>query len=217
MKRPLKYAIAILSACLISACGSPAKIATPSSTLYQSETYAGKSIKFDVIYSQPKPRMLGNDEELLPPMPLEKQTKSYFAKKQFENFRGFLASRVPEGMKPESYSNSDYTLKMIIVAKDRAGPVDAVYKGFKSIAMAFITFGFSPSYYSLDANYSIEYSLYKQRERQFWKRYEVRKSVDHEKVDFASPSNLENYSRQLFHKTLAQTLNDFFRSADLDS
>lgn len=215
MRTKSKYTsvIFLLCAAFLTACATPAKIVTSEVSDYRSPSYLNKTISFDILYSQPEPKVFGSGaQQAFKPIAI--QEKHSFSEKVLEDVTPFIESQLPHGASATVSAHSDLLLSVKLSTPNKLGPVAPDYRLGETFGKKVISLGFAAKNYDLVADYSVELTLFQNGDRIYWKRYDVSSSVKHQVGNFSSPNNLYNYSRDYFRKTLAETLSEFYKAAD---
>lgn len=201
--------------CLIvvmSGCATHANIQMPAVTQVYNQSFDGKSMSYEIMYSQPKPGIFSGGEQM-PMSPLEKAELSIASAATLKKLPDYIFKQLPSTVKRAENGQGDFKLVIELTARDKKGPAFADYEFGKSFFKNLLTLGFASSEYDIIADFDVNYRLYSGEQEVFSKLYKVNESVDHERGDFESFNSLNDFTGQLLEKHLILTLNDFFKQA----
>lgn len=196
----------------LTGCATPAQISMPTVQKVVHTAYENKTIKYDVLYSQPKPGMLSGGEQQ-PMQPIENAELSVASAKTLTNIRQYIQDQLPNSSKLLKKGESDLDLVIRMKAFHKKGPAYADFEGMKSFGKSLLTFGLASNEYDIIADFEVTYDLTKNGQILFSKDYKVKESVDHERGKLDGFNELNVYAAELLEKHLIITLNDFFGEA----
>lgn len=204
--------IALIAVVLISGCATHAQIDMPVVTEVMSPAFENKTFSSEVLYSQPEPGIFsgGEQQEL---KPISEQTLSVASASVLKKLPTLIQQQLPKSSKLLMDKNTDFGLKVELVAHDKKGPAYADHEFAKSFGKNLLTLGFASSEYDIVADFDVKYVLTQKGSEVFSKSYKVDESVDHEKGDFDSFNTLKEFTSQMLEKHLTLTLNDFLLNA----
>lgn len=204
--------VVLFAVVLISGCATHAQIDMPVVTEVISPAFENKTFSSEVFYSQPEPGIFsGGEQQAL--KPIAEQTLSVASASVLKKLPSLIQQQLPKSSKILTEKDTDFGLKVELIAHDKKGPAYADYEFAKSLGKNLLTLGFASSEYDIVADFDVKYILTQNDTELFSKEYQVDESVDHEKGDFDSFNTLKEFTGQLLEKHLTLTLNDFFVTA----
>lgn len=210
MFKPFAILAAVI---LVTGCATHAKIDMPGVSEVVSPAFENKSFSQEVLYSQPQPGMFsGGEQQTL--KPLNEQELSVASAATLSKLPTYIKDQLPASSKVVNSTESDFKLRVELMAHDKKGPAFADYEFGKSLIKSMLTFGFGSSEYDIIADFEVKYILSSSGKDLFAKSYSVSESVDHERGKLESFNSLNDFAGQLLEKHLILTLNDFFLTAD---
>lgn len=208
-----KLVFLLMVAVLISGCSANhANIAMPAVTKVYSTGFDNKAISYNILYSQPRPGIT-SDGDQLPLAPLNQAQVSVAAASTLKKLPDYIYEQLPSTVKRADAPAGDYYLVVELVAHHKKGPAYADYEAGKSFAKGMASFGFAAQEYQIVADFDVKYKLLKQGKEIFQKSYKVKDSVAHQKGKFDGFNTLNEYTSQILEKHLIITLNNFFNEA----
>ncbi|WP_371189234.1 hypothetical protein [Thalassotalea maritima] len=197
---------------VLAGCATHANITMPTVTNVYHQAFDNKTFSYDVMYSQPKPGIF-SDGEQLPLAPLAEAQLSVASTKTLRALPNYIFAQLPASAKRGEVGNSDYTVHVELTANDKLGPVYADYESLKNLGKSMITIGLGAKEYDLVADFKVVYKLINNNKTIYHNEYIVNEKVDHELGLGEGFGLLDEFTGQLFEKHLMLTLNDFFTQA----
>lgn len=194
---------------VLTGCATSAQIQVPDLDQNFNQSFSGKSISYEIMYSQPKPGIF-SDGEQMSLTPLNEVELSVASSSTLVQLPSYIAKQLPITAKQVEIGQGDLNLIVELTAYDKKGPTFADYEFLKSFFKGIFTLGIGANEYDIIANFDTNYRLYDNEGEVYSKNYKVNDSVDHEKGDFESYDSLFIYTRQLLEKHITLTLSDFF-------
>lgn len=208
MKKLLILAFAIF----LTGCATHAKITAPVVSRVQDPAYDNKVMRYDILYTQPKPGFITGGE-MMPLRPLDDAELSVASAKSLAKLPDYIFAQLPANMKRSTTENGDFQFRVVLVAHHKKGPTYADYLLGSTMVHHALTLGLGSDKYHLIADFDVTYSLSTDGHPVFQKTYNVRESLDHENGPFESLNSPDEYANQLFEKYMLLSLNDFFKEA----
>ncbi len=205
--------ISILTVAIsMAGCASHPQITSPVVERANSENWNGKVFSYEIFYSQPKPGVFsgGQQQELAP---ISKAQLSVGAAQVLSNFTTIVDNILPSNTTITKAGDSDYSLKVALIANDKKGPTYSEYELGKSLAKGLLTLGLGSAEFNIVADFSIEYTLSNKHGNEFSKKYTINESIDNEKGSFEIHDRNADYAAELLKKNIIVTASSFFSEA----
>ncbi|WP_458526834.1 hypothetical protein [Onishia taeanensis] len=208
----IKSSIAITGLVVLSGCASHAQIDMPVVSQVHTPVLEGKTLAYDIYYSQPTPGLFnaGKQQALAP---LEEAELSIASAATLKNLPDYIYEQLPSSVSRGEPGNSDYRVHVELTAHDKKGPVFADFQLAETVGKGFLTLGLAPSEYQIIADFEARYELHAKDILIYAEDYTVKDDVDHERGDFETYNSVNDPAGQLLKKHLILTLNDFFSDA----
>lgn len=213
MQKIVGALLALCLAALLTGCATHANIEMPLVNQSGLESFSGKSINYQLYYSQPEPGLFtGGEKQAM--KPVEEVNLSVASARVLQKIPRYIESQLPASSRQVGKSErSDYTLLIEMDAKNKRGPAYSNHQFGKSLGKGMLTMGLGPSHYKIIADFNVNYKLKSNGRTLYQKSYQVNDAVNHQKSDFESYSSLDDYSGQLLEKHMVLTLNSFLKDA----
>lgn len=213
MKKTITIVAALGLAAILTGCSSHAQIDMPVTTYKGLDAFSGKTVNYELLYSQPKPGYFKNGEKQAM-QPLEKVELSVASARAMQKMTRLVESQLPSDAKMvQSDAASDMTLVVEMEARDRRGPAYSDYQAAKSFGANMLTMGMAASRYEIIADFDVNYKLIHGSRTLYEKPYKVAEVLPHKKGDFDKHAPSE-FASQLLEKHMAITLGDFLKKAN---
>lgn len=208
----MKKLFTILAVITLSGCATHANITMPTVTQVTDKAYENKTISYEVMYSQPKPGVFSEGNQL-PLKPLKAAELSVASATTLKKLPNYILQQLPVSTETAAKGQGDLNLKIELYAHDKKGPAYAEYEMAKSLGKSLLTLGLGSSEYEIIADFDATYTLMQGHKEVFSKKYKVKDHADHERNQFEGFNGLNEYAGQMLEKHLVLTLNDFFKQA----
>lgn len=198
---------------LMTGCANHAKIEMPVVAKVNSAKWQGKSFQYEIFYSQPQPGIFseGEQQQL---KPLKEAQLSVGSAQVLADLPQILANQLPVGVRLNDDGQSDYRLKIELVAHDKKGPSYAEYELGKNLAKSLVTFGMGADEYDIIADFEITYCLIARDGKSYRKSFSVKDRVDHERSAVEFKNNTFDYAAILLRKHIMITSSSFLAEAN---
>ena len=208
----LKLQVAIVILLATVGCATHAKIDMPVISKVNSTKWQGKTFRYEVFYSQPKPGVFssGEQEEL---KPLSEATLSVGSAQVMTILPQILADQLPVNTVLTDSEKADYRLRVEMVAHHKLGPAYPDYKTGKNLAKGLLTLGMGADEYDIVADFDVKYSLTSKEGKEFEKEFTVNDSIEHERSSIEFKNNTFDYASELLRKHIMVTSSAFLKEA----
>lgn len=198
---------------LVTGCANHAKIEMPVISKVNSAKWQGKSFQYEVFYSQPQPGVFsGGEQQQL--KPLKEAQLSVGSAQVLADLPQILGDQLPVGARINTDGQSDYRLKIELIAHNKKGPTYADYEFGKNFAKSLVTLGMGADEYDIIADFEITYALIDRDGKTYRKTFPVKDRVDHERSAVEFKNNTFDYAATLLRKHIMITSSSFFEEAN---
>lgn len=208
----MKLLLILFGFITMTGCATHANISMPAVVEVQDKAYENKSIRYKILYSQPKPGVF-NEKQQQPLKPIEQAELSVGSARVLKDLPTYIKQQLPKTVKVSNDKPSDLELIIELYAFDKKGPAYADFEFGKSLGKSLLTFGLGSSEYEIIADFNVKYILRKNNTEVFSKTYEVKDQADHERSKLGDYKALDDFSSRMLEKHLILTLNDFLKTA----
>lgn len=200
----------LTAAVTLSGCASHAKIERKSLNSISIPAMYEKTINNEVFYSQPTPGMFSGGE-MQDVQPLDEVQLSVASAEVMDGIDNLIAKHKPLNTTVTD-GNSDYLLRVTIVAKDKKGPVYGDHEFMKSVAKSMLTLGLAGSDYEIVSDFKVTYELYQANVLQHQRTFNIQQNYDHDSgfIEFNEYENVDKAARAAFEKHLGETITSFY-------
>lgn len=204
-------ALALFSVVLMG-CATHGQVNIPVQLAVEHQAFQGKSFSSEVLYSQPKPGIFSNGEQL-ELKPIQNAELSIGAARVLSRFKDLFMRQLPAEASLGNTENSDYKFVVQLFAKNKRGPSYADFDAMLSTGKKMLTLGLGASEYTIVADFDVTYQLLDSNNNLlFEKSYEVDDKVDHERGGFDSYDIGDDLAAKLLEKHIVLSMNDFFKA-----
>ena len=214
MTKKFKTLVALTFAAVLTGCATHANIEMPLVSNSGMEAYAGKSISYEVLYTQPTPGSFGAGGKQQDMKSVDQVQLSVASARVLHKMPSYITGQLPASAKQvENGEPSDLSLVIAMEARNKLGPAYADHQFAKTFGKNMLTFGLGPADYKIIADFDVEYSLLQDGQLLHKKAFQVKDSINHQRGDFEAYNSLDEYSGQMLEKHMVLTLNDFLKEA----